>query len=52
MIEKPVKPNKPDIQDRLQPTTIEGLIHKYDLSNEKTYDYLEYLVNYLNEKEV
>lgn len=52
MIEKPLRPSKPDIQDRLQPTTIEGLIHKYDLSNEKIYDFLEYLVDYLNEKGV
>jgi hypothetical protein len=52
MIEKPKKPNKSDIQDRLQPTTIEGLIQKYDLDNIQIYEYLEYLVNYLNEKGV
>lgn len=52
MIEKPVRPRRPDIQDRLQPSTIEELIHKYDLGNDKIYDFLEYLVNYLNEKGV
>ena len=51
MLEKPKRPSNADIQDRLQPTTIEGLIQKYDLGNEAIYDYLDYLVDYLNSKE-
>lgn len=51
MIEKPIRPTKPSLQDRLQPTTVEELIQKYDLENTKIYDYLEYLVDYLNKKE-
>lgn len=52
MIEKAVRNNKTIAQDRLQPTSVEGLIQKYDLDNKKIYDYLEYLVDYLNRKGV
>lgn len=52
MIEKPDRPTKPNIQDRIQPTTIEELIQKYDLDNTKIYDFLDYLVDYLNSKGV
>ncbi len=52
MIKKPNKPKKNNIQDRLQPTTVEELIQKYDLENTKIYEFLDYLVDYLNEKGV
>lgn len=49
MLEKPKRPVKPNIQDRLQPTTIEELIRKYDLENTLIYDFLDDLVDYINE---
>jgi len=50
MIEKAKRPNKPNIQDRTQPTTVEELIRKYDLENTLIYDFLDELVEYLNKK--
>lgn len=52
MIEKPNRPIKPNIQDRLQPKSFDELIQKYDLDNTKIYDFLDYLVEYLNDKGV
>lgn len=52
MLEKPKRVEKVSIQDRIQPTTVEELIKKYDLDNRKIYDYLDYLVDYLNDKGV
>lgn len=48
MLEKPKRPTKPKIQDRLQPTTIEELIRKYDLENKGVYDFLDKMVDYIN----
>ena len=50
MIEKPIRPNKVDLQDRLNITKIEQLEQRYDLDNLKIYDYLDYLVDCLNKK--
>ncbi len=50
MIEKPKTPKKVNAQDRQPPRTIQEIIDRYDLDNSKIYDYLEYLVNYLNER--
>lgn len=52
MIDKPKRPKQPNIQDRQPPRTLEELINRYDLDNMKIYDFLDYLVNYLNEKGV
>ena len=52
MIEKPKRPKKPDIQERQPPRTLQELMNRYDLDNTKVYDFLDYLVNYLNEKGV
>lgn len=50
MLEKPKRPTKPKIQDRLQPTTVEELIKKYDLENKGVYDFLDKMVDYINNK--
>ena len=52
MIEKPKRPKKIPNQDNKQPQTIAELIRRYDLDNTKIYDFLDKLVNYLNEKGV
>ena len=52
MIEKPKRPKQPSIQERQPPRTLQELINRYDLDNTKIYEYLDYLVDYLNEKEV
>lgn len=52
MIEKPKRPIKLNNQDRQIPANIQDLINRYDLDNTNIYDYLEYLVNYLNERGV
>ena len=52
MIEKPKRPTKISNQDNKQPQTIEQLIKRYDLDNIKVYDFLDKLVDYLNEKGV
>lgn len=49
-LEKIERPKKVNIADRLQPKTIEGLIRKYDLENEKIYDFFDKIVDFLNEK--
>lgn len=50
MIEKPTRPKQFNNQDRQIPTNIQELINRYDLDNTKIYDFLDYLVNYLNER--
>lgn len=50
MIEKPKRPVELNIQDRQIPKDIQELTNRYDLDNKKIYDYLDYLVNYLNER--
>ena len=52
MIEKPKRPKKILNQDNKQPQTIQELIRRYDLDNTKIYDFLDELVDYLNEKGV
>lgn len=52
MIEKPKRPTKISNQDNKQPQTIKELTRRYDLDNTKIYDFLDYIVNYLNEKGV
>ena len=52
MIEKPKRPTKISNQDNKQPQTIEQLIKRYDLDNIKVYDFLDKLVDYLDEKGV
>ena len=52
MIEKPKRPKKIPNQDNKQPQTIQELIRRYDLDNTKIYDFLDQLVDYLNEKGV
>lgn len=49
-LKKIERPKKVQISDRLQPKTIEGLIRKYDLESEKLYDFLDEVVDYINEK--
>lgn len=51
MLDKPKRIVKPNIQDRLQPTTVEELIRKYDLENKGVYDYLDKMVDYINNLE-
>lgn len=50
MIEKPKRRKQLNNQDRQIPTNIQDLINKYDLDNTKIYDFLDYLVDYLNER--
>jgi len=39
-------------QDITKPKSVDDMIKKYDLENSKVLDYLDYLVDYLNEKGV
>ena len=50
MIEKPRRQKQLSNQDRQIPNNIQDLINRYDLDNYKIYDFLDYLVNYLNER--
>ena len=50
MLEKAKRPKKLNNQDRQIPTNIQELINRYDLDNLEIYDFLDYLVNYLNER--
>lgn len=52
MIEKIQRKKQIDSQDKQQPQTIQDVIRRYDLDNEKIEDYLDYLVDYLNGKGV
>lgn len=49
-LKKIERPKKVQRVDRLQPETFEGLIRKYDLENEKIYDFFDKIVDFLNEK--
>ena len=51
MIDKPRRPKKTDIQDKQPPRSIQELMNRYDLDNTKVYDYLDYLVDKINEME-
>lgn len=50
MLEKPKRPKQLKSQDRQIPITIQDLINRYDLENLKIYDFLDELVDYLNER--
>lgn len=50
MLEKINRPKKIEISDRMQPKNAEEMIRKYNLENEKIYDYLDKLVDYINKK--
>lgn len=50
MLEKPKRPKQLNNQDRKIPANIQELINRYDLDNKDIYDYLDYLVKYLNER--
>lgn len=51
MIEK-FKRKKIDKQDIAKPKSVDDLLKKYDLDNKNLLDYLDYLVDYLNERGV
>lgn len=50
MLEKPKRAKQLNNQDRQLPATIQELINRYDLENLKIYDFLDELVDYLNER--
>ena len=50
MIEKPKRPKQPSIQERQPPRTLQELINRYDLDNTKIYDFLDDMVDILNQK--
>lgn len=50
MIEKPKRPKKINNHDRQIPATIQDLINRYDLENTQIYNFLDDLVDYLNER--
>ena len=52
MIEKIKRKKMVDKQDITKPKSVDEVIKKYDLDNAKILDYLDYLVDYLNEKGV
>lgn len=50
MLEKPKRQKQLNNQDRQIPANIQDLINRYDLDNTKIYDFLDYLIDYLNER--
>ncbi len=50
MIKKIQRNKKVNNQDKQAPKTIQELMQRYDLNNNKIEEYLDYLVNYLNER--
>lgn len=52
MLEKIKRKKIVSRQDISKPKTIDDLLQKYDLENKDIYDFLDYLVDYLNEKGV
>lgn len=48
MIEKPKRPKQLNNQDRKIPASIQELITRYDLDNTDIYNFLDYLVNSIN----
>lgn len=50
MLEKPKRQKQLKNQDRQIPANIQELINRYDLDNRKIYDFLDYLIDYLNER--
>jgi len=51
MIEKPKRPKQLNIHDRQPPRTLQELINRYDLDNTNIYDYLDKLVNQIDDIE-
>lgn len=52
MLEKIKRKKIVSLQDMSKPKSIDDLLQKYDFENKDIYDYLDYIVNYLNEKGV
>lgn len=52
MIKKIKRKKTVNRQDITKPKTIDELLQKYDFENKDILDYLDYLVDYLNEKGV
>lgn len=52
MIDKIKRKKQVNKQDITKPKTVDDLQKKYDFSNKDIYDYLDYLVDYLNDKGV
>ncbi len=50
MIEKIKRKKQLNNQDRQITANIQELINRHDLDNKKIYDFLDYLVDYLNER--
>lgn len=50
MIEKPKRKKEMTNQERQLPNTIQELVNRYDLDNIEIIDFLDYLVDYLNER--
>ena len=50
MINKIERPKQINNQDLQIPRNIQELIQRYDLKNTNIYDFLDYLVDYLNER--
>lgn len=52
MLKKPIRAKHILNQDRKQPQTISELIRRYDLDNIKIYDFLDYLIEKLNNEQI
>ena len=50
MLEKIKRQKNLGKQDRQMPSNTQELINFYNLNNEKIYDFLDYIVDYLNER--
>lgn len=50
MIGRIKRPEKGNNQDMQIPKDIQELMQRYDLENSNIYDFLDYLVSYLNER--
>lgn len=52
MLEKIKRQKNLGKQDRQMPSNTQELINFYNLNNEKIYDFLDYIVDYLNERRI
>ncbi len=52
MIDKIKRNKKVNKADITKPKNVDDVIRKYDLENANIYDFLDYLVDYLNDKGV
>lgn len=50
MINKIKRKKQVNKQDITKPKSVDEVIKQYDLSNKDIYDFLDYLVEYLNER--